>query len=232
MIGDSRTYTIDELDENEHYDKIFYKDRWIKEDLSDRKLREGAKPLEQHLIISFSLKYKNYQRKIRQGQIDRAQELIKSGRYKQRPKNQNDPHRFMARTVMTEDEEVCAKEAPYLNTDKIAEEETYDGFYAVCTNLDEVGTDQIKAHFLTCFIALFIFRILEKKPDEKYSCERIMRTLREMTVYRPGEKLGYLPSYTRTDLTDALHEAAGFRTDYEILTDISMKKVIRSTKKK
>lgn len=266
MIGDSRTYTIDELDENEHYDKIFYKDRWIKEDLSDRKLREGAKPLEQHLIISFSLKYKNYQRKIRQGQIDRAQELIKSGRYKLRPKNQNDPHRFMARTVMTEAEEVCAKEAPYLNTDKIAEEETYDGFCAVCTNLDEVGTDQIirinkkrwemeecfrimktefkaspvfhqredriKAHFLTCFIALFIFRILEKKLDEKYSCERIMRTLRKMTVYRPGEKLGYLPSYTRTDLTDALHEAAGFRTDYEILTDISMKKVIRSTKKK
>lgn len=68
--------------------------------------------------------------------------------------------------------------------------------------------------------------------DEKYTCERIIRTLREMTMYRPGEKLGYLPAYTRTDLTDALHEAAGFRTDYEILTDISMKRVIRDTKKK
>lgn len=266
LLGDSRTYNIDELDENEYYDKIFYKDRWIKEDLSGRKMREGAKPLEQHLIVSFSFKYKNYQRKIRQGQIDRAQELIKSGRYKQRPKNQNDPHRFIARNVMTEDGEACTKEIPYLNTDMIAEEEKYDGFYAVCTNLDEVGVDQIirinkkqreieecfrimktefkarpvylrredriKAHFLTCFLALFIFRILEKKLDEKYTCERIIKTLREMTMYRPGEKLGYLPSYTRTDLTDALHEVAGFRTDYEILTDISMKSVIRDTKKK
>ena len=266
LLGDSKTYNIDELEEDEYYDQIFYKDRWIKEDLSGRKMREGAKPLEQHLIVSFSFKYKNYQRKIRQGQIDRAKELIKSGRYKQRPKNQNDPHRFIVRNGRTEDGEECTKEAPYLNTDRIAEEEMYDGFYAVCTNLEEVGVDQIirinkkrweieecfrimktefkarpvylrredriKAHFLTCFLALFIFRILEKKLDEKYTCERIIRTLREMTMYRPGEKLGYLPAYTRTDLTDALHEAAGFRTDYEILTDISMKRVIRDTKKK
>ena len=266
LVGDSRVYDISELDENEYYDKVFYKERWIKEDLSGRKMREGAKPLEQHLIVSFSLKYKNYQRKIRQGQIDRAQELIKSGRYKQRPKNQNDPHRFIAKDVMTEDGEACAKEIPYLNTAAIAEEEKYDGFYAVCTNLEEMGVDQIirinkkrweieecfrimktefkarpvylqredriKAHFLTCFIALVVFRILEKKLNEKYTCEEIVRTLREMTMYRPGEKLGYMPSYTRSDLTDALHEVSGFRTDYEILTDISMKRIIRNTKKK
>ena len=266
LAGDSRTYNIDGLDEDEYYDRVFYKDRWIKEDLSGRKMREGAKPLEQHLIVSFSPKYKNYQRKIRQGQIDRAQELIKSGRYRQRPKNQNDPHRFIARDVMTAEGEACTKETPYLNTDAIAEEEKYDGFYAVCTNLDEMSVDQIirinkkrweveecfrimktefkarpvflqredriKAHFLTCFLALFIFRILEKKLSEKFTCEEIVRTLREMTMYRPGEKLGYMPSYTRTSLTDALHEAAGFRTDYEILTDISMKRVIRNTKKK
>lgn len=266
LVGDSRVYDISELDENEYYDKVFYKERWIKEDLSGRKMREGAKPLEQHLIVSFSLKYKNYQRKIRQGQIDRAQELIKSGRYKQRPKNQNDPHRFIAKDVMTEDGEACAKEIPYLNMAAIAEEEKYDGFYAVCTNLEEMGVDQIirinkkrweieecfrimktefkarpvylqredriKAHFLTCFIALVVFRILEKKLNEKYTCEEIVRTLREMTMYRPGEKLGYMPSYTRSDLTDALHEVSGFRTDYEILTDISMKRVIRNTKKK
>lgn len=266
LIGSEDTYCLDELDENECYNKIFYKERWIKEDLSGRKMREGAKPLEQHLIVSFSPKYKNYQRRIRQGQIERAQELIKSGRYKQRPKNQNDPHRFIARDLMTEEGEACTKEVPYLNMAAIAEEEKYDGFYAVCTNLEEMGVDEIirinkkrweieecfrimktefkarpvylrredriKAHFLTCFIALFIFRILEKRLDEKYTCEEIIQTLREMTVYRPGEKLGYLPSYTRTDLTDALHEMAGFRTDYEILTDISMKKIIRNTKKK
>jgi hypothetical protein len=49
---------------------------------------------------------------------------------------------------------------------------------------------------------------------------------------RPGEKLGYIPAYTRTDLTDSLHESFGFRTDYEITSDINMKKIIRKTQKK
>jgi hypothetical protein len=53
-----------------------------------------------------------------------------------------------------------------------------------------------------------------------------------MTISRPGEKRGYIPTYTRTDLTDSLHETAGFRTDYEIITDVNMKKVLRQTKKK
>ena len=52
-----------------------------------------------------------------------------------------------------------------------------------------------------------------------------------MIMYRPGEKLGYLPAYTRTSITDALHEAFVFRTGYEILTDLSMKKVFRESKK-
>ena len=49
---------------------------------------------------------------------------------------------------------------------------------------------------------------------------------------RPGEKLGYTPAYTRTDLTDALHETFGFRTDYEITTEVNMNRIIRNTKKK
>lgn len=266
LTGDAKTYNINELDEVQYHDAIFYKDRWIKEDLSGRKIKQGAKPLEQHLIVSFSIKYKNYLRKIRQGQIERAQEMIDSGKYKQRPKNQNDPHRFIAKDRMTDEGEVCSKEVPYLNTEMIAEEEKYDGFYAVCTNLDDMSVDEIirinkkrweieecfrimktefkarpvflqredriKAHFLTCFVSLFIFRVLEKKIGEKYTCDEIIKTLREMDMYRPGEKLGYMPAYTRTDLTDDLHAACGFRTDYEIITDINMKKVIRESKKK
>ena len=266
LPGDSRTYSIGDLDEEENLDKVFYKDRWIKEDLSGRKIREGAKPLEQHLIVSFSLKYLLYQRRIRQGQIERAQELIRTGRYKQRKKNQNDPHRFIGRDTVTDEGEVCSREVPYLDESVIAAEEQYDGFYAVCTNIDDMDVreiirinkkrwqieecfrimktefrarpvylrreDRIKAHFLTCFISMVIFRILEKKLGESYTCEEIIRTLRSMNMYRPGEKQGYLPAYTRTDLTDRLHEMAGFRTDYEILTDISMKRVIRKTKKK
>lgn len=266
LPGSSETFCLDEIDEEADYHKIFYKDRWIKEDLSQRKIKNGAKPLEQHLIVSFSPKYKNYQRKIRKGQIDRAQKLIDSGNYKQRPKNQNDPHRFIVREKATKDGEICSEELVYLDTDAILEEERYDGFYAVCTNLSDMSIDEIvrinkkrweieecfrimktdfkarpvylqtedhiRSHFLTCFIALIIYRILEKKLKEAYTCEEIIDTLRNMWMARPGEKLGYTPVYTRTDLTDALHETAGFRTDYQIISDVNMRKIIGATKKK
>lgn len=266
LAGSDQLFDLDEIDEGRDYDKVFYKDRWIKEDLSQRKIKNGAKPLEQHLIISFSPKYKNYQRKIRNGQIERAQQLIVSGNYKQRSKNQNDPHRFISRDKATQDGEICTEEIVCLNTDAIEEEERYDGFYAVCTNLDDMSVDEIvrinkkrweieecfrimksdfkarpvylqtedhiRAHFITCFIALVVYRILEKKLHEVYTCEEIIGTLRNMVMARPGEKLGYTPVYTRTDLTDALHETAGFRTDYQIITDVNMRKVIRESKKK
>ena len=77
-----------------------------------------------------------------------------------------------------------------------------------------------------------IYRILEKKLKEAYTCEEILDTLKNMWMARPGEKLGYIPVYTRTDLTDRLHETAGFRTDYQILSDINMRKVIRASKTK
>ena len=75
--------------------KTFYKERWICEEISESARKRGEKPLEQHLIVSFSLKYRNYQRKIRQGQIERADKLIQSGQYKRNRKNQNHPHRFI-----------------------------------------------------------------------------------------------------------------------------------------
>ena len=266
LINDDKTYNLEELDIDADYNKIFYKDRWVKEDLSKRKIKEGTKSLEQHLVVSFSLKYQNYQRKIRQGQIDRAKNLITSGKYKQRPKNQNDPHRFIKRQAATEDGEICSEEIVYLDTAVIENEQLYDGFYAVCTNLDDMRIDEIikinkkrweieecfrimktefkarpvylqteehiKAHFITCFIALFVYRILEKKIGEKYTCEQLVDTMRDMIMARPGDGQGYIPIYTRTEITDTLHEHAGFRTDYEILTDISMKKAIRISKGK
>ena len=92
--------------------------------------------------------------------------------------------------------------------------------------------DHIRAHFITCFISLVVYRILEKDLNEKYTCEEIIDTLKNMVMARLGEKLGYTPVYTRTDLTDALHETAGFRTDYQIITDVNMRKIIRTSKKK
>ncbi len=266
LTGSDVSFNLNKIDETSDYDKIFYKDRWIKEDISQRKSKSGANPLEQHLVIYFSPKYKTYQRKIRSGQIERARQLIDSGNYKQRPKNQNDPHRFISRETATKDGEICTEEMVFLNTDAIQEEERYDGFYAVCTNLDDMGVDEIvrinkkrweieecflimktdfkarpvylqtedhiRAHFITCFIALVVYRVLEKELHEAYTCEEIIDTLKNMMIARPGEKMGYTPVYTRTDLTDALHETAGFRTDYQIISDVNMRKVIRASKKK
>lgn len=90
----------------------------------------------------------------------------------------------------------------------------------------------IQTHFLTCFLSLVIYRILEKELNEAYTCEEILNPLKNMVMARPGEKLGYAPVYTRTNLTDVLHESAGFQTDYQIITDVNMRKAIRASKKK
>jgi hypothetical protein len=89
--------------------------------------------------------------------------------------------------------------------------------------------DRIEAHFTTCFISLLIYRLLEKRLNERYTCSQIIRLLREMNFLEvPGE--GYIPSYTRTELTDALHDAFGFRTDYQFMTSARMKNIYKETK--
>ena len=94
-----------------------------------------------------------------------------------------------------------------------------------------VRTDsRIQAHFMTCFLSLILFRYLEKALDYQYTCEEILTALREMNfLIIAGE--GYIPTYTRTNLTDSLHEAFGFRTDYDIVSQKQMKKIFRDTKK-
>ncbi|MEG0491723.1 MAG: transposase, partial [Clostridia bacterium] len=149
-----------------------------------------------------------------------------------------------------------------LNTTKVASEEVFDGFYALCTNLGDPvqeivkvnqrrweieecfrimktefkarpvylsRDDRIKAHFTTCFLALIVYRYLEKMLDYKYTTTEIISSLKEMNFYEiPGE--GYVPTYTRTDFTDALHDVFGFHTDLEIVSRQAMKKILRSIK--
>ena len=90
--------------------------------------------------------------------------------------------------------------------------------------------DSIKAHFLTCFIALFIYRLLEEKLESKYTIEKILETLRSMNVL-DIEGYGYIPAYIRTNLTDELHNIFGFRTDNEIIKKSKMKNIVSQTKK-
>jgi hypothetical protein len=89
--------------------------------------------------------------------------------------------------------------------------------------------DRITAHFMTCFTALLIYRLFEKKLNDKYTCHEIINGLRGMNFLEiKGE--GYVPAYTRTDFTDDLHEVFGFRTDYQIVSTRQMKNIFKITK--
>ena len=88
--------------------------------------------------------------------------------------------------------------------------------------------DRIRAHFLTCFLALLSYRIVERMLGGRFTCPQVVAKLREMRMERiDGE--GWRPLYVRDELTDALHEAFGFRTDYEIVPERRMKEIFRMT---
>ena len=89
--------------------------------------------------------------------------------------------------------------------------------------------NRIKAHFLTCFLALLVYRILEKKLGGGYTCEEILKTLREMD-FADVEDQGYMPLYKRSKLTDVLHEVCGFRTDYQFITRQKMRGIQKRSK--
>ena len=251
-----KSYDISKLEDTEesealYYNSTFYKERWIKENC-----------LEQKLIITYSMKYRDYQRHVRSTQIERAKKLIENRPNDIKKHNQNDYKRLIKSIGVTPDGEIADKDILELNTDTISDEERYDGFYAVCTNLEDDASeiakinhsrweieecfrimktdfkarpvylkrdDRIKAHFTTCVLALTLHRYMEKKLEGKFTSSQIIQGLRGMNFYSvPGE--GYIPTYTRTDLTDALHEAFGFHTDYEIVSTKQMKKIFRDTK--
>lgn len=93
--------------------------------------------------------------------------------------------------------------------------------------------DRIKAHFLTCFLALLLYKYLEKKVNrggKHFSPAEIIDTLRDMNFIAVSCE-GYIPTYTRTDLTNNLHGSAGFRTDTQIVSKQTMKAVIAESKK-
>lgn len=89
--------------------------------------------------------------------------------------------------------------------------------------------NRIKAHFLICFLALLSYRALEKELDYRYTCEEILDTLRGMNFAGIQEQ-GFVPLYKRLKITDDLHEACGFRTDYQFITKSQMKTIQKKSK--
>jgi len=251
LADDNKTFDITKLDDKKDKDKVFYKERWIKEN-----------GLEQKIVVTYSIKYRDYQGNIRKSQIERAQKLIDKNPGKLKRYGLNDYKRFINKSHCTADGEVAEHDLYSINTELISKEAAFDGFYAVCTNLEDDASaiirvnkrrweieecfrimksefkarpvylsrdDRIEAHFMTCFIALVIYRLLEKKLKDKYTCHEIIDGLRGMN-FLEAKAGGYIPTYTRTDFTDDLHEAFGFRTDYEIVNTRKMKSIFKSTK--
>ena len=273
LPNNDKEFDISRLKDDEdlieaYYNSIFYKERWIKEN-----------GLEQRLIVTYSVKYQEYQKRIRNRQIERAQKIIEKNPGKLEKAKQNDPKRFIQTISTTSNGEVAENNYYEIDNKKIIEEAKYDGLYAVCTNLEDdvkdiieinkrrweieesfrimktefkarpvylKRDDRIVAHFVTCFLALILLRYLEKKidlvlnkinqdiPDEKnhkkYSAEQIIELLRNYN-FKNEIDIAYSPIYKRTDLTDIMHEAFQFKTDYEVIKNNKMNKIIKQTKK-
>lgn len=253
-VGSRRFIDLRELDETkeEIFETVYYKEVPV-----------ITGDMDETLIVTYSPKYKAYQKKIREGQIERAKKIIATPGQKRKGKNQNDPMRFVKKTSVTSDGEIAEKNVYDLDEEQIQKEEMYDGFYAVITNLEgdvneiikinkqrwEIEEnfrimktefdarpvyvrrdDRIKAHFMTCYISLLLYHLLEKKLGDTYTSKQILETLRSMQMTLLNKASGYIPSYTRTELTDRLHKEFHFRTDYEFITKSSMRTIIKNTK--
>ena len=255
LPGDlKKIYDLEEIKKNtdlkeKYYDSLFYKI-----------VQTETKSVKQDTIVTFCFKYFDYNRNIRNNQIERAKKSIDSNNVTKKGKKQNDPSRFIEEINATSNGELASEKSYSINEDLIKEEEKYDGYYALSTNLigniDEIlkitkgrweieesfrimksdflarpvnlsREDRIKAHFMTCFIALLIYRILEKKLDYNFTTKEILDTLRNMNVTEIKGN-GYIPSYERTDITDFIHNVYNFNTDTEIITYKKTKKIINT----
>ena len=242
----------------QNYDKVFYKERWFKQDA-----------LEQRLIVTFSLKYMFYQRRIRAGQIERAEKLITERAGSLKKKNAHDCRRFVKQTPFTDAGEVAENMMYSIDESIIEQEAVYDGFYAVCTNLEDGVSEivrinkgrweieecfriskslldarpiyvwldtHIEAHFLICFLALLIFRLLEQlienKSDVDCTADKLADTLRSFQLIEQESDLGrcWIPAFVRTDLTDALQTIFGLNLSRQVLTKAIMRQNYKQTK--
>ena len=266
-------YNLDEIKSSDelrekYYNSIFYKEEWFKDEVmvdNDLLEKKVKRDISQRLIVTFSLKYKDYNEKIRSQRIIRAKALIDKGANSVNRKGSNDVRQYIGEVSYTKTGEVAENKSFYINQEMIDKESKYDGFYAVYTSLDQrkysaskiaelsknrweieecfrilktefkarpvylQKANRIKAHFLTCYIALLILKIVEQKLENKYTHCELIKCLREMDLCKVKDS-GYIPAYTRTNLTDDLHKTFGFRTDYEILSKGAIRKILSDIK--
>lgn len=214
--------------------------------------------LKQRIIVTFSRKMMEYQRKIRNGQIERAKALIKSNGVEDKKKGPNDITRFVKSS-----QEV--KNTYEIDNERIALEEKYDGFYAIATNLMddsvkeifEINSQRYKiedcfrvlktnfdarpvyhrlesrivSHFMICYTALLIYRLLEKKlkdydSNSNFTITNIIQTLKNMNVSN-RDNLFYEADYTSSSVCTALNGLFDLGLDKKYYKPLELSKKLK-----
>lgn len=224
------------VDADKVLDLGLYEDVTLKNGRTMKRKAKGV--LKQRIIITFSRKVMEYQRSVRSRQIERAKKLLELKDPEEIKKGPNDVKRFLKRTAKTKSGETAVVEY-ILDQDKIAEEEKYDGYYAVATNLQDHAKEilavsnkryqieecfrimktnfdgrpvnhrlqeRIKAHFLICYTALLVYRLLEARLDDQgthVTASNLITTLKNMNVANVHD-IEYMALYNGSKALDAL----------------------------
>ena len=224
------------IDADQSLDLGIYEDVTLKNGHTVQRKAKGL--LKQRIIITFSRKVMEYQRTIRNRQVERAKRLLKQKDPEEIKKGPNDVKRFLKRTAKTKSGEKAVVEYT-LDENRIAEEEKYDGYYAVATNLCDPAKDileisgkryqiedcfrimktnfdgrpvnhrlreRIRTHFLICYTALLVYRLLETKLDDQnmhVTTEDLITTLKNMNVSNIHD-MEYMALYSGSKALDAL----------------------------
>lgn len=215
--------------------------------------------LHQYIIVTFSRKMMEYQRTIRERQLERAKKLLRLKDPEKIKKGPNDIRRFLKNT--------SSDTANYvLDMDKIHEEEKYDGFYAVATNLDDSAKDilavaqnrykiedcfrimktnfdarpvflrkpeRIRAHFLICYTALLIYRLMECKLDDNLThvtTSNLIKTLRNMNVVNMDD-MYYKSTYSGSQALDALERCFELQLNRKYYRPSDLNKIVKKFSK-
>ena len=241
--GYEGVFSLDDIDEDEgaNYNKIFYKERYILKTSKD-----GKKQLNDRLIVTYSIKYKHFMQRKRENDLNKARRLIYDGK-----KTTNSTY-FIDESAIIEDSRFDGFYAVSTSIDKdempvakIIEVnrgrwEIEESCMLMKSELKSRSVyvrreEHIKAHFTICFLALLVFRILEKKVNtlssELITAPELIKTLRNMNLTRFDKKKFYTGSFTRTNITEAIHAFAGFRLDCDLFTESDLKDMIKLTKK-
>lgn len=183
------------------------------------------------MVVTYSIKYRDYQRKIRNSQIERVQKAINAKSLKLDKFHQYDYKRFDGFYGVCTNLESSPEEIIKVEQRRWKIEESFrimkSDFQSGPVYLSR--DDRIIIHFTTCFLSLVLHRFLEKKLEKKFTSSEIINTLRKMNFMEVIES-GYIPTYTRTDLTGTLHEKFNFTTDYQIISNSQLKKFLKKLK--